>query len=51
MAPLTNPAKYKKSQGVLTVDQATDRLLWQGDGAVAPSVQLKLSDIERKLDC
>lgn len=48
MAPSINPAKYNKAQGQLTIDQATDKLLWQGDGAVAPAVQIKLSDIASK---
>lgn len=46
MPPVTTPAKYKKSSGMLTIDEDTDRLYWQGDNTLAPAVQLKLSEIE-----
>lgn len=44
MTVLTNPAKYKKAQGVLSIDTDANKLYWQGDGAVAPSVQISLNE-------
>lgn len=46
MPPVPTPAKHKKSSGMLTIDEDSDRLYWQGDNTLAPAVQLKLSDIE-----